>query len=58
MLLNPDQFIDFDLPNKFNRNSIYIPLYFNNHGNSSYVKLNSQGILLKLKKNFNFKLCK
>lgn len=49
VVINPDQFIDFDLPNKFNRNSIYIPLYFNNHGNSSYVKLNSQGNIIEIK---------
>ena len=49
VIINPDQFVDFDLPNKFERNNIYIPLYFNNHGNSSYVKLNSQGNIIEIK---------
>ena len=43
VIINPDQFVDFDLPNKFDSDKIYIPLYFNNHGNSSVI-------LLKLKK--------
>ena len=49
VIINPDQFVDFDLPNKFDRDNIYIPLYFNNHGNSSYVKLNSQGSIIEIK---------
>ena len=49
VIINPDQFIDFDLPNKINKNNLYIPLHFNNHGNSSYVKLNQQGNIVEIK---------
>jgi len=49
IIINPDQFIDFDLPNKINKDNLYIPLHFNNHGNSSYVKLNHQGNIVEIK---------
>ena len=49
IIINPDQFIDFDLPSKIYKNSIFIPLHFNNHGNSSYIKLNNLGNIVEIK---------
>ena len=49
IVINPDQFIDFDLPSRINQNNLYIPLYFNNHGNSSYVKINKKGNIVEIK---------
>lgn len=40
IVINGDQFIDFPLPNLIKKNSIYMPIHFNNHGKSSYVKIN------------------
>lgn len=39
MIINPDQFIDFNLPNSIHRKKIYLALHYNCHGNSSYVNL-------------------
>lgn len=41
---NADQFIDFEMPKKLNKNEIYMPLHYNNHGNSSYVSINQKKI--------------
>ena len=49
IVINPDQLIDFDLPSKINQDNLYIPLYFNNHGNSSYVKINKKGNIVEIK---------
>lgn len=49
IVINPDQLIDFDLPSRINQNNLYIPLYFNNHGNSSYVKINNKGNIVEIK---------
>ena len=49
IIINPDQFIDFDLPSRINQNNLYIPLHFNNHGNSSYVKINKKGNIVEIK---------
>ena len=49
IVINPDQFIDFDLPSRINQNNLYIPLHFNNHGNSSYVKINKKGNIVEIK---------
>jgi len=49
IVINPDQLIDFDLPSRINQNNLYIPLYFNNHGNSSYVKINKKGNIVEIK---------
>ena len=49
IVINPDQYIDFHLPKKINKDELYIPLHFNNHGNSSYVKLNKKGRIIEIK---------
>ena len=40
IIINPDQFIDFNLPKKIYKKKIYLALHYNCHGNSSYVNLN------------------
>lgn len=49
IIINADQFIDFELPKIINPNKIYIPLHFNQHGSSSYVKLNKKGKIIQIK---------
>tara|TARA_B100000131_G_C18016409_1_gene572683 strand:+ start:95 stop:826 length:732 start_codon:yes stop_codon:yes gene_type:complete len=47
-VINPDQYIDFHLPKKILFNNLYFPLHFNNHGNSSYVKLNKSKYIIEI----------
>ncbi len=49
IVVNPDQYIDFDLPKKIIKDNLYLPIHFNNHGNSSYVKLNKRGKIVEIK---------
>lgn len=49
IVANPDQYIDFDLPKKIDKNNLYLPIHFNNHGNSSYVKLNKKGKIVEIR---------
>lgn len=48
IVINPDQYIDFNLPKKIIKNNLYLPIHFNNHGNSSYVRLNKKGQIVKI----------
>lgn len=45
IVINADQFIDFEFPKKINKNNIYLPLHFNYHGNSSYVKIEKNKLI-------------
>lgn len=38
-IINSDQLIDFNFPKIINLNRIYIPIHYNSHGKSSYVKI-------------------
>lgn len=49
IIINPDQKINFDLPKKINKKNIYITLNFNQHGNSSYVRMNKKGKITHIK---------
>ena len=49
IVANPDQYIDFDLPKKMVKDNLYLPIHFNNHGNSSYVKLNKKGKIVEIR---------
>ena len=48
IVINSDQFIDFQLPEKIDKKKIYLPIHFNNHGYSSYVKINKNGDIKKI----------
>ena len=48
LIINSDQYIDFDLPKKINTKKIYLALHFNTHGKSSYVDLNKKGKITKI----------
>lgn len=49
IVINCDQFIDFDLPLNLNKKKIYIPLHYNFHGNSSYVLFQKNGGISSIK---------
>lgn len=42
IVINGDQFIDFQIPDFIKKSRIYLPIHFNNHGKSSYVKINKK----------------
>lgn len=42
-IINPDQIVDFKWPNQISNNCIFIPIYFNNEGKSSYVIISEKG---------------
>ena len=48
VVINSDQYIDFDMPKKIDNNKIYLPLHFNTHGNSSYAHLDKKGKIVKI----------
>lgn len=48
-IINSDQYIDFQLPKKINKENIYLPIHFNNHGKSSYVKFHKNGNIKNIK---------
>ena len=49
VVINPDQYIDFNFPKKLKKDYLYLPIHFNNHGNSSYVKINKKGKIVEIK---------
>ena len=49
IVINPDQYIDFNFPKKIDKDKLYLPLHFNNHGKSSYVKLNKEGMIKEIR---------
>ena len=56
IIINSDQYINFDLPKKIFSNKIYLPIYFNAHGKSSYVQINQKVEINKIveKKQISF----
>lgn len=48
IVINSDQYIDFQLPKEIDGKKIYLPIHFNNHGYSSYVKINKNGDIEKI----------
>lgn len=55
-IINSDQYICFDIPRKIYSNKIYLPIYFNTHGKSSYVQINKNFEINKIveKKQISF----
>lgn len=48
IVINSDQYIDFEFPKIIKETEIYLPIHFNNHGNSSYVKIDKKGKILRI----------